>query len=61
MKRAAGFILYNLAVWAFVLAVAFPLLWMVSTALKPNDETFAVPPTLIPVHPTLDQFRRLLT
>jgi multiple sugar transport system permease protein len=62
MKRATiGFALYNLAVWALVLAVTFPLLWMISTALKPNDETFAIPPTLIPAHPTLDQFRRLLT
>jgi len=55
------FALYNLAVWAMVLAVCFPLLWMISTALKPNDETFAIPPTLIPAHPTLGQFRRLLT
>lgn len=62
MRRGAlAFALYNLAVWTFVLAVAFPLLWMIGTALKPNDETFAVPPTLLPVHPTLDQFRRLLT
>jgi multiple sugar transport system permease protein len=55
------FALYNLAVWALVLVITFPLLWMISTALKPNDETFALPPTLIPHHPTLDQFRRLLT
>jgi multiple sugar transport system permease protein len=62
VKRGTiGFALYNLAVWALVLAVAFPLLWMISTALKPNDETFAIPPTLIPAHFTLDQFRRLLT
>ncbi len=62
MKRASlGFALYNLLVWSFVLVVIFPLLWMISTALKPDDETFAVPPTLIPVHPTLSQFHRLLT
>lgn len=62
MRRGTlPFALYNLAVWAMVLAVSFPLLWMISTALKPNDETFAIPPTLIPAHPTLDQFRRLLT
>ncbi len=61
MRRLLTYALYNLAVWTFVLAVAFPLLWMIGTALKPNDETFAVPPTLLPVHPTLDQFRRLLT
>jgi ABC-type glycerol-3-phosphate transport system permease component len=62
MRRGAiGFALYNLLVWGLVLAVSFPLLWMISTALKPNEETFAIPPTLIPLHPTLDQFRRLLT
>jgi len=61
LRRLLTYALYNLAVWTFVLAVAFPLLWMIGTALKPNDETFAVPPTLLPVHPTLDQFRRLLT
>ncbi|MBV9784133.1 MAG: carbohydrate ABC transporter permease [Acidisphaera sp.] len=61
MRRGTvGFALYNLLVWALVLAVVFPLLWMISTALKPNDETFAIPPTLIPAHPTLEQFRRLL-
>ncbi len=62
MRRAsAGYALYSLAVWCLVLVVAFPLLWMISTALKPNDETFALPPTLVPLHPTLGQFRRLLT
>jgi multiple sugar transport system permease protein len=62
MRRGAiGFALYNLLVWGLVLAVSFPLLWMIGTALKPNDETFAIPPTLIPLHPTLEQFRRLLT
>jgi ABC-type glycerol-3-phosphate transport system permease component len=54
------FALYNLLVWCVVLVVAFPLLWMVSTAFKPNDETFAIPPTLLPVHPTFAQFARLL-
>jgi multiple sugar transport system permease protein len=62
MRRGAlGFAIYNLLVWGLVLAVSFPLLWMISTALKPNDETLAFPPTLIPQHPTLEQFRRLLT
>ncbi len=61
IRNRVGFALYNLAVWTLVLIVAFPLLWMLSTALKPNDETFAIPVRLLPVHPTLDQFRRLLT
>ena len=62
MRRGTlPFALYNLAVWLLVLVVIFPLLWMLSTAFKPNDETFALPPTLIPSHPTLAQFKRLLT
>ena len=61
MKRRLLFALHNLLVWALVLAVAFPLLWMISTALKPNEETFALPPTLVPAHPTLAQFSRLLS
>jgi len=60
IRQRIGLALYNLAVWALVLAIAFPLFWMLSTALKPNQETFALPPTLLPVHPTLEQFARLL-
>ena len=60
IRRRVALALYNLAVWAVVLAIAFPLFWMLSTALKPNQETFALPPTLLPVHPTLEQFTRLL-
>jgi multiple sugar transport system permease protein len=54
------FLFYNLLVWSVVLVITFPLLWMVSTALKPHAETFAVPPTLLPVHPTTEHFVRLL-
>jgi ABC-type glycerol-3-phosphate transport system permease component len=38
---------------------AFPLAWMLSTALKPSDEIFATPPTLVPKVVTLENFRRL--
>jgi ABC-type glycerol-3-phosphate transport system permease component len=37
-----------------------PLLWMLSTSLKPPREVFATPPTLMPAAPTLDNFVRLL-
>jgi ABC-type glycerol-3-phosphate transport system permease component len=52
---------HSAAVWAVVAVIIFPLLWMISTALKPNNETFAIPPTLLPAAPTLEHFRRLLT
>jgi ABC-type glycerol-3-phosphate transport system permease component len=44
-----------LSVWG-----AFPFLWMLSTALKPSGEIFAVPPTLVPAHATLANFVRVL-
>jgi len=42
-----------------LVAGAFPFFWMLSTALKPSAEIFATPPVLIPLRPTLDNFRRL--
>jgi ABC-type glycerol-3-phosphate transport system permease component len=51
---------YSLSVWAVVLVVAFPLFWMVSTALKPQSELFAIPPALLPEQPTLEHFAQLL-
>jgi multiple sugar transport system permease protein len=61
--RVSGMIrrtLYNLLVWTVVCFVAFPLFWMISTALKPHIETFAIPPTLLPVKPTLDHFKVMI-
>jgi multiple sugar transport system permease protein len=41
------------------LAVSFPFVWMVTTALKPLGESRTVPPTVLPEQPTLDAFIRL--
>jgi ABC-type glycerol-3-phosphate transport system permease component len=48
-----------LAVGLLVVFVAFPLVWMVSTALKPPRELFATPPSLLPGAPTLGNLERL--
>ena len=45
---------------ALAVVAAFPLLWMLSTSLKPSGEVFATPPTLVPRHMTLGNFSRLL-
>ncbi len=50
----------SLAIWAVVLAISFPLFWMVSTALKPPAELFQIPPTVFPRSPTLSHFADLL-
>jgi multiple sugar transport system permease protein len=57
-RRAA--IAANLVTWPLVLLVAFPLLWMLVTSVKPQSELFAIPPTLVPGEITFDHYRRVL-
>ena len=45
----------------FVVFLAFPLVWMLSTSLKGPRELVALNPTLIPQAPTLDNFVAALT
>lgn len=46
---------------AFVVFLAFPLVWMLSTSLKGPQELVALNPSLIPANPTLDNFSRALS
>jgi multiple sugar transport system permease protein len=52
-------------VFAILLAGAalalFPLIWMLSTSLKPDSEVFKLPPSWIPAHPRLKNYREALT
>ena len=41
--------------------IAFPLLWMLLTSLKPQSELFLIPPTLLPGEITFEHYVRLLT
>lgn len=41
--------------------MCFPLIWALSTSLKPKSEIFATPPTLIPHNLTLENYEALLT
>jgi multiple sugar transport system permease protein len=38
----------------------FPLLYLVSTSLKPKPELFVAVPTLLPIHPSLDSYSSVL-
>ena len=40
--------------------ICFPLLWALSTSLKPTAEIFATPPTLIPDNYSLEQYESLI-
>ncbi|MFD6418699.1 carbohydrate ABC transporter permease [Streptomyces sp. NPDC060194] len=46
------------ALLAYLVFLAFPFLWLVSTAFKPAQELGKLDPTWIPLHPTLDNFRQ---
>ncbi|WP_072619204.1 carbohydrate ABC transporter permease [Spirulina major] len=47
-----------LALCAIAVIMLFPLLWLISTALKsPSEQVFSFPPQLIPQAPTLANFR----
>lgn len=52
--------LFNLFAWFVVLLIAFPLLWMVLTSLKPQSELFLIPPTFFPDEITFEHYKRLL-
>jgi ABC-type glycerol-3-phosphate transport system permease component len=47
----------QIALLCFVVFLAFPLVWMLSTSLKPSPEIYSRVPTLIPKEPTLANYR----
>jgi len=53
-------LLLNLQSYGFLILVSiyalFPFIWMLSTSLKTEAEAFRVPPTWIPIHPTIDAY-----
>lgn len=46
-----------LALAAYLVFLAFPLLWLVSTALKTPQELALIDPTIVPDAPTFENFR----
>ncbi|ALU96870.1 sugar ABC transporter permease [Streptomyces globisporus C-1027] len=47
-----------LALLAYLVFLAFPFVWLISTAFKPARELGSLHPTWIPEHPTPDNFRQ---
>ena len=52
---------FNIGAWGVVLAIVFPLLWMILTSIKPQSELFLIPPEIFPQEVTFEHYRRLLT
>ncbi len=59
ITRSAGRITRAMSASLLAAICLFPLLWMVSTALKEQSEVIAWPPSILPRRPTLDSFSRL--
>ena len=51
--------LHSGAAAVLCLAVLLPLVWMITSSFKPNDEVFAVPPTFLPKHFSLEGYQLL--
>ena len=58
---AAQRIVIYASLGAITFVICFPLLWALSTSLKPKSEIFATPPTLIPRSVTLENYGALVT
>ncbi|WBB61159.1 carbohydrate ABC transporter permease [Streptomyces sp. WMMC500] len=56
-KRAAGRTGQYLALLVYLVFLAFPLVWLISTAFKSPQELGKIDPTWIPQDPTLENFR----
>jgi len=61
MRAARAKVIWSVIAWAVVLAVVFPLIWMLVTSIKPQSELFSIPPTLAPETITFEHYIRLLT
>ncbi len=59
-RMARDAILYA-SLCAVTFLVCFPLIWALSTSLKPKSEIFSTPPTLVPHTLTFENYQALLT
>ena len=58
-RSIAGDLGIYLMLILFGAAMAFPLIYLIGSSLKPLDELFRFPPPIWPQHPTLDNFSDL--
>ncbi|MBO0868569.1 MAG: carbohydrate ABC transporter permease [Micromonosporaceae bacterium] len=57
VRRRSATLAWNAIGLAFALVMVFPVYWMLATAFKPANEVQTFTPQLVPLHPTLDNFR----
>lgn len=54
-------VLFYVLVVVILIYTMFPLLWAIRSAITPDDQLFTTPLVYIPSHPTLENFRLVLT
>lgn len=59
-RRRVGLSLSYLYLGVLLIVTFFPVLWMVSSAIKPTEDLFVIPPQWIPERPTLDAVRSVV-
>jgi len=59
-KRSAQIVLTYLALIILVVFVLLPIVWILSTSIKPSREIFSIPPHWIPDNPTLEHYNNVL-
>lgn len=60
-RRRSLTITIGVALGLGALVTAFPFIWMLATAFKPQRESIDYPPTILPQQPTLEWFQTLFT
>jgi multiple sugar transport system permease protein len=61
LGRRRGEVLAYVALVAMSAVVLFPFVWIVLTSFKPQSELYAIPPTVVPLQPTLEHYATLLS
>lgn len=54
-RQKKKYLLFALLI-VLLLFILLPIYWMFSTSIKPNTDSFKVPPDIIPTKPTLENF-----
>ncbi|MGC9513256.1 MAG: carbohydrate ABC transporter permease [Fidelibacterota bacterium] len=60
-KKFLGHGILHLIIILYLIYLIFPLIWMVSTSLKPTSEIYSGIPSLVPRHATLIHYFTVLT
>lgn len=55
-RSKSGSVVANIVGIVFAVVMIFPVYWIIVTAFKPASEVLSYTPSLIPHHPTLDNF-----